>query len=72
MEPAGLGASLGERHDEARAIRIVPEDWLAPAAAIHDVDRAGILDSQLGAMTGEWSAPLHVSISRTRFRFRRA
>src|ERR1035437_9217464 len=36
------------RCDEALAIRIVPEDRLAPVAAIQDVaDRTGILDSQL-------------------------
>src|ERR1035437_9093390 len=36
------------RFDEALAIRIVPEDRLAPVAAIQDVaDRTGILDSQL-------------------------
>jgi hypothetical protein len=46
--PAGLGANLDERLDEAQAIRFVQEDWLAPVTAIHDVvDRTGILDSHL-------------------------
>jgi hypothetical protein len=46
--PVGLGANLGERLDEALAIRLVQEDWLAQVTAIHDVvDCAGILDSQL-------------------------
>src|ERR1035437_786676 len=41
------------RFDEALAIRIVPEDRLAPVAAIQDVaDRTGLLDSQLADRKG--------------------
>jgi hypothetical protein len=48
VEPAGLGARLGERFDEASPIRIIQEDQLASIAAIHEVvDRPGILDFQL-------------------------
>jgi hypothetical protein len=53
VEPAGLGARLGERFDEASPIRIIQEDQLASVAAIHDVvDRPGILDSQLARHAG--------------------
>jgi hypothetical protein len=46
--PAGLGARLAQRLDEALPIRLVLEDRLAVVAAIHDaVDRTGILDSHL-------------------------
>jgi hypothetical protein len=45
--PAGLGAQLGEGFDEALALRRVPEDWLAPVTAIHDVaDRTGDIDAE--------------------------
>ena len=45
--PTCLATSLGQRGDEALAIRVVVEDRLAPVAAIHDVvNRPRILDSQ--------------------------
>jgi hypothetical protein len=59
-EPTGLGAQLGEGFDPALAglaIRIVPEDRLAPIPAIHDlVNRAGKFDTQSTAMCDGISA----------------
>ena len=44
--PTGLGARLGQRQDEAIAIRIVEENRLTTVAPIHNVvDRTRILDS---------------------------
>jgi hypothetical protein len=54
VSPKAFGAvSAQHRFDEALAIRIVPEDRLAPVAAIQDVvDRTGMLDSQLAGHDG--------------------
>ena len=45
MPVHNFGAQFGEGFDEALAIRMVPEDWLALVAAIHHgVESAGIFD----------------------------
>jgi len=45
---AGFGTRLSQRADEPPPVLPVPEDGLAPVAAIHHVvDRARIFDSEL-------------------------